>query len=419
VSFDNRILAIFCVLLLCGGLVSEPSLGEAGHEEAELHIDAGLSLSSLLEVTVARQPRAGVLRAEQGRADAETAYGEHWFPEAPEIGGFHLSDRQFDDLGAYENEVALSFPLWFPGEKKAQTRLGEAASAAWVSSKNAYRWRVSGVLRKQVWALVRARRQWELALDQEQYLSDLLEQVTLFTEAGDLSRGDQLATLQELAVWKAETMALEAEYLDTVREYHAFTGLQAVPSDISENLSMVTEISEDHPALQNALNRLAQEAATAEVARQGNSSRPSVQVFWRGYGGDRTSPDIDALGLGFAFPLGQSPRRGPEIAKANEGLAAVEAELLETRRRLDLQLHEARHTLKVTDMQLENSEMMINAANERHRLDQLAFELGEFGVREWLRRLSELKKIQRSHELLLMQKGAAVAAYNQAVGETL
>ena len=31
----------------------------------------------------------------------------------------------------------------------------------------------------------------------------------------------------------------------------------------------------------------------------------------------------------------------------------------------------------------------------------------------------ELKEIQRSHELLLMQQGAAIAAYNQAAGETL
>ncbi|MFC1720125.1 TolC family protein, partial [Pseudomonadota bacterium] len=159
--------------------------------------------------------------------------------------------------------------------------------------------------------------------------------------------------------------------------------------------------------------------AMFEVARQENSARPSVQVFWRGYGADHVSPGVNALGLGLAVPLGRSPRRGPEIARANEDLAVAEAEVLETRRRLELDLHEARHMLRLTGMQLENSFAMMDAADERHRLDKLAFELGEFGVREWLRRLSELKKIQRSHELLLMQKEAMVASYNQAVGETL
>ena len=59
------------------------------------------------------------------------------------------------------------------------------------------------------------------------------------------------------------------------------------------------------------------------------------------------------------------------------------------------------------------------AASERFELDKLAYDLGEFSTSEWLRRLSRLKNIERSHELLLIQQGAAIAAYNQAVGESL
>jgi outer membrane protein TolC len=144
-----------------------------------------------------------------------------------------------------------------------------------------------------------------------------------------------------------------------------------------------------------------------------------LQVFWRGFSGDRANPDVNALGIGLAVPLGTSPRRGPEIARANERLVRAEAELIATRRELDLQIHEARHMLNTTRLLLENSIIMVEAANERHRLDKLAFELGEFSVREWLRRLSGLKKIERSHEILLMQQGAAIASYNQAAGESL
>jgi tRNA threonylcarbamoyladenosine modification (KEOPS) complex Cgi121 subunit len=52
-------------------------------------------------------------------------------------------------------------------------------------------------------------------------------------------------------------------------------------------------------------------------------------------------------------------------------------------------------------------------------MDKLAFELGEIPLREWLRRLAQQKQIERAHELLLLQQGAAIASYNQAVGETL
>ncbi len=416
---NSRLLRLGCLLFLAGLLISGASWAASEHEEPEVRIDSQITLYSLLETTLARHPYAGVLHAGQGTVEAEITYGKHWFPEVMEVTGFHLSDRQLDDIGAYENEVALSLPLWLPGEKRAQTTLGEVASTAQVSREAEFRWRVSASLRQKLWQLMLARRQWELALEQEQRLQDVLEQVTIFTEAGDFSRADQLATMQELAIWKSETITLEAAYQDAVREYQLLTGLLDVPADISEALSEEQEIREDHPALQMAMDQFAKAAASSEVTRQGNSARPSVQIFWRGFRGDRTGQDVNALGLGLAVPLGQSPRRGPQIARANERLASAEAQLLETRRQLDLQLHEARHVLKTNREQLQNSNTMVDAASERYRLDKLAFELGEFSVWECLRRLSEFKKIERSYELLLMQQGAAIASYNQAVGETL
>jgi len=415
----SQISALTLSLAFAGLVSPAPTMAADEHEDLSLHPDTNLSLSRVLEVTLERHPGSGVIRAGRKTAQAETDYGRYWLPEAPELAGFHLSDKAFDDIGAYENEVALSLPLWLPGEKRAQAALGQAASDAHESNRNEFRWRVSAALRRQLWDLATARRRWELALEQEQRMSDVLEQVTLFTEAGDLSRADQLATLQELAIWKAETMTLEAQYQDAVREYRSLTGLQRSPADLSEPLSGEQEIREDHPALQLAMKRLQEASAMAEVIRQGSLSRPSVQVFWRGFRGERTGPDVDALGLGLAVPLGKSPRQGPQIARAEEVFARAQAEVIETRRRLDLQLHEASHQLKTTRLQLANSDVMIDAANERHRMDKLAFELGEIPLREWLRRLAQQKQIERAHELLLLQQGAAIASYNQAVGETL
>jgi outer membrane protein TolC len=128
---------------------------------------------------------------------------------------------------------------------------------------------------------------------------------------------------------------------------------------------------------------------------------------------------VNSLGVGFEMPLGRSPRRGPEVALASEALARAEGNLLRLKRQLDLDLHEAEHLLYTTQRQLENSQLMLDAAGERYEMDQLALELGEISTREWLRRLSEFKDIQRSHELLLLQQHAAIAAHNQAVGEPL
>lgn len=415
--FTQRV--VLCGFVSVGVLVQNEAGAEQQHKAERLRLNDKLTLSSLLEIALERHPQAGVLGARSATVAAETRYARRWLPDTTTLAGFHMSDQSFDDIGAYENEAALSFPMWLPGEKKARSRLADVLSDSFVSSQAELRWRISGQLRQQLWQLRLAERQWQLALEQEQRLAEVLAQVTLFAEAGELSRADQLATMEELATWKGETMLLEAEYMDAIRNYRSFTGLETIPVNIEEPLSELQEIGGDHPALRRAMDRVAESSASVEVVREHSNTRPSLDVFWRGFSGDRRSPDVNALGIGFAIPLGKSPRREVEVARAFETYAGAEAELLETKRALELQLHEASHVLHTTGERLENSGDIVKVATERHRLDKLAFELGEFSTREWLRRLSQLKNIERSHELLLIQQGAAIAAYNQAVGESL
>lgn len=389
------------------------------HEAEELQLNDKITLSSLLNTTLERHPQSGVLAARAASSDAEARYAKRWLPDSTTLAGFHMSDRAFDDIGAYETEVALSFPLWLPGEKKAQSALGDVMSESRVSDEAQLRWLVSGQLRLQLWALKLAVRQWQLAVEQEQRLAEVLAHVTLFTEAGEYARADQLATMEELAIWKGETMLLEAEYMDAIRLYHSFTGLETIPAYIEEPLSELDGVGPEHPALRQAMDHLAEASAATDVVREQSNVRPSLDVFWRDFAGDDLSPDVNALGIGFAIPLGRSPKREPAVARSFEKLAVAQADLSETMRMLKLEFHEAEHVLHTTRERLKNSTQMMKAASERHELDKLAFELGEFSTQEWLRRLSRFKEIERTHELLLIQQGAAIAAYNQAVGETL
>jgi len=414
--FQNLLIPGF---LLTGSLLCHSALAIQEHEAEQLKFDSSLTLASLLDLTLERHPQSGLLAARSASAQANEKYASRWLPDVTRLNAFHLSDNVFDDTGLYENEVALSFPIWLPGEKKAQTVMGERMTASQDSDQAELRWQVSGQLRQQLWQLTLAVRQWELSLEQEQRMGELMTQVTLFAEAGELSRADQLAVMEEFAVLKGETMLLEAGYMDAIRSYHSLTGLEVVPEQIDEQLSEIHEINDQHPALRQAMDHVSESSASTEVAREGTNIRPSVDVFWRGLRSDAQSPGLNALGIGFAMPLGKSPKNGPEVAKAFEAYATAQAELVSIKRELELQLHEANHTLHTSREQIENSDAIMNAANERFELDKLAYELGEFSTSEWLRRLSRLKDMERSHELLLIQQGAAIAAYNQAVGESL
>ena len=110
--------AAVCLLAFIAALLSAPLRAEVDHPEASIQYDQNLTLSALLDSTLERHPDSGVLQAVRVTAEAETRYGRYWIPEMVELEGFHLSDQQFDDIGVYENEVALSVPFWLPGEKK-------------------------------------------------------------------------------------------------------------------------------------------------------------------------------------------------------------------------------------------------------------------------------------------------------------
>ncbi|MEJ2382765.1 MAG: TolC family protein [Xanthomonadales bacterium] len=407
------------VVLAALFLLPQVAVTSEHHDEEELRLDADLTPAEVVTAAADRHPRRGLLEAQAATSEAQARYGSRWMPDATSVNAFTMSDRAFDDIGANETELGISFPVWMPGEKRARQAQGEAALATQAAREAAFRWQLSGEVRRLLWDLRLARRQWELAREQEQRLDQLLEQVTRFAEAGELARADLLSTAQELARWKAETIMLEAEYRDSERSYRALTGLPAVPATITEPLSEIADAGPAHPALRLAADELAEASAEADAVAEQSAYRPTVDVFWRGFRGDRNTPDVDALGIGFTVPLGPSPRRDSEVAHAREAAAGVETDYLQTQREVALQLHEARHQLETVRRQLANSETMMETAREKFELDRLAFELGELSTNQWLRRLSDYKDIERAHQLLQVRHGAAIAAYNQAVGESL
>lgn len=417
----NHILPFTRRAWLLAGLLalSNGALALADHDEEELRVDADLAPAAVVDAAAERHPQRGLLAAQAASSAAQARYGSRWMPDSTALSAFHMNDRAFDDTGARESELAISFPVWLPGEKRARQARGEAALAAQASREAAFRWRLSGEVRNVLWSVRLARRQWALAQEQEARLEQLLGQVAAFAEAGESSRADLLSTAQELARWKAETIALEAEYRDHERSYRALTGLPVVPEHITEPLSESEEAGPGHPALRLAADQMAEAAAEADALAEQSAYRPTVDVFWRGYRGERNTPDVDALGIGFSVPLGPSPRRDAEVARAREAAAAAESDYLQAQREVGLQLHEAAHQLETVGRQLANAQSMMQAASEKFELDRLAFELGELSTNQWLRRLAEYKDIERHHQLLEIQHGAAIAAYNQAVGETL
>lgn len=410
---------ILPALFLLVSLPGNARASEDGEDTLTLAVSDQLTLVELAEAARQRHPELGMVAARNARARSEQAYADHWFPDSTQLSGFHISDRALDNTGFYEDEVSLSVPLWLPGEKKTQNLLAEAALETSESASAAFSWRVSGEVRRALWDVLLTQRDLELAMQQEAQLELVLEQAVILEEAGDIALGDRLAVDQELASWRSEMLNLEAYYQDALRYYLALTAVDALPRDPNETRSSVEAISDEHPALRFARDRFEQASATLATKQESNTFRPAVQLYWRGTRPDQPSQRIDALGVGLQLPLGKSPARKPELAILNEEMARAQADYLALRRELELGLHEAEHTLHTIGRQLENAQVLMDAAEQRQELDRLSLELGDISVQEWLRRQQSYRDILRMYERLLLQHDAAIAAYNQAAGESL
>jgi hypothetical protein len=96
--------------------------------------------------------------------------------------------------------------------------------------------------------------------------------------------------------------------------------------------------------------------------------------------------------------------------------AAAERELL--RRRLELDLHEAEHTLTVLDESSVLAAERRELAAQQSRMAQTAFAQGEIELRELLRIQESEQGAIRDVQRLTVERQRTIAALNQALGET-
>jgi outer membrane protein TolC len=87
-------------------------------------------------------------------------------------------------------------------------------------------------------------------------------------------------------------------------------------------------------------------------------------------------------------------------------------------RRLDLDLHEAEHTLSVLEASTALATERDTLAAEQLRMAQAAFAQGEIELRELLRVQETTLAARREVERLAIERQRTVAALNQALGVT-
>ncbi|MGD8690435.1 MAG: TolC family protein, partial [Gammaproteobacteria bacterium] len=389
-------------LLLLGSAVTaatQPGLQHA----SEPVPTANLSLGDVVEAAWRRMPERPLVPAMRAESEALSRRSDSLLSGPPSLTAFYRSDQPRTDTGVREMDLGLTLPLWNWGQQDAATAWSAAADADAALSAAAWRLEAAGQVRDSLWQLVMAGKRVELARLDESEAEHLVDLVERRHASGDVARADLLLARNVLMDRQAVRLEAEARLMDARRVYAELTGLSRRPAEFSEQPTAVEHIPLEHPFLARARARVARAASELAWERESKVANPSVMIGTRRERADYSADSIDSVYLQFNVPFGQGSANAEKVAAAGRRLAEAETARNNLMRSLRLALHEAEHRLDVDRRALALHREQLDVANQRARMNERAYALGETDVFQLVQARTQAQRARLNAEEMALQ----------------
>jgi outer membrane protein TolC len=204
--------------------------------------------------------------------------------------------------------------------------------------------------------------------------------------------------------------------VDAERTYRSVTGLDRRPVAPVETLSPLDAIDVSHPALQLAAAAVERAQATRSVVRETGINSPTLLI------GPRRERSVfgqdyeDSIGIILTVPFGGRSHVDTQVTAAGREVATAEARLRATLRDLELEKHEAAHSLSAARHNVELASERAELAQEGYEMGELAYSRGEIGLIELLSLQEVYLDARRQAAQFGIEVNRQTALYNQAVG---
>lgn len=392
--------------------------GQESHSHVSIRTDEGLDWDSLIAATLAAHPSGQALAARAAEAAAWTARGHGWLAAAPSLYFSYLSDSPLDDFGQLEYEGGVELPLWRAGQRRVVQEIAASATAASTAAAAALRLEVTGLLRGALWDIEAAVNDLAASRDTVTVAEELLRAVERRNARGDLPLTDVLLARVALLERRQAVVTAGANLVDAERSYYSLTALDRRPAIFAEVASQSSELAPSHPLLVLADAEIARAERQAELASRESRGNAAVTVGPRREFAPFGTVPTDSVTLSVRVPVGGG--RHADAARAASLRAAGDAAAERGRllRRLEIDLHEAEHTLTVLTEAAALAAERRELAAQQARMAQVAFAQGEIELRDLLRIQETEQAALRDVQRLGIERQRTIAALNQALGET-
>lgn len=379
--------------------------------------DGTLTLRDVVQHALARDPRQPL--AEQYRRQGEAIRGQSSRPYAgrPALTLRHQNDSLASNQGLREWEANMEIPLWRAQQRHSAERLATLTGAYAEQHDQLLAFSVAGLVRTTLWDLVIAEERVKLARQAWDTAKQLEHDVGIRVRAGDLARSDLLLAQDEVMAKHDDYNSVHMELVHVIERYETLTGLTTRPVSFTETLSQQRGVPASHPQLADIQQRIERSRAQSDRLRASRGEPMTLMLGLRDERGSRAAPDQKSIGVGIRLPLDTATFQASDLATAELATTELSAEAVRLKRELDLTNHEAMHELQAIRRSLEVITEQHRVAQESHRLAQIAFKAGDLDLVQYLRVQARAMAVERLLSQRRLHEQAAIARYNQSVGE--
>ncbi|WP_333873460.1 TolC family protein [Methylobacter sp.] len=402
------------VYLLTAALSFADSAPVVEHHDP-IEIDAALSLSKVVDLTLEKYPDVTWLKSLEEEAAAIGRRGDSWTAGALQA-GLRYQEATSGTLHYIDGDVQV--PLWNLGQRDAEQRVAKLSESNAMSQSDAVKLRVAGLVRGALWNIALANLSYEQAKIELSITDRLLAKVQRRVELGDLPRADFLLAQTELLQKRSMATQAEAELMHARKRYASITQMTKIPKDYQEKLVDILKIQQSHPVLTAINSQIERKQAEINAIKLIGSGQTNVAVGINSdqFTNDERSNHTASFNIGVVVPFGGSAHLAPHVAAINVELNRLIAEREQLSRDLEQAHHEAEHNLEVNQVELGIANELKQVAEEHLKMTDLSFSVGEINLMDLLRIQSRTQQavLNAKQRSIMLQRD--IALYNQAVG---
>lgn len=334
------------------------------------------------------------IHAAQQKRDASLSQADSYSRALynPELGTGYEREGEQDN---YQVSISQKIDWWDQKGSREQQ-----AQFLRIQAEQDYRFTYQTILKNALLAFVNwqaAKQRYELALDQEQQLDQLIKLVKSRSANGDLGQIDVELTLLSLSQTLADTAQAVAAYHSAenrVRQWmpnwQPTTPVLNAAFWSNTQQFLTTDTSSDKELLQALPElRIAKaewkiQQAQAETVRRGNKAEPTIGIT-AGQNGN-----TDVVGLNLSIPLNIRNNYSAVNQAALQGAYAAESEYLAKHRQLSYQLDSSRALATQYNLQQQRwKKLMQDSQSNSGELLKRQWKTGDLGTSQYLQALRQ------------------------------